>query len=342
MANTVSFNPAGTFGVCSAPYSVAVGDFNGDGKPDLVAANALSNNVSLLLNNGSGGFTSAGNFGVGDNPYSVAVGDFNGDGKPDIVSANAFSNNVSLLLNTTVTNQPPVANADTVSAAKNTAIDIAVATLLGNDTDANNDPLSITGVSNPTNGTAVLNNNGTPSNSSDDFITFTPSNGFSGTASFGYTLSDGKGGTAAATVTVAVGTVQTGGNSRDTLTGNAGNDHLAGNNGDDTLSGLAGDDTLLGGNGDDRLRGGTGNDILNGGLGNDLFILAATEGRDTVQDFTNGSDRFGLAGGLTFGQLTIAQSGSNTLISLTNGGEVLASLSGVNANLIDATDFIAA
>lgn len=287
-------------------------------------------------------FNPAGTFGVGSAPYSVAVGDFNGDGKPDIVSANAFSNNVSLLLNTTVTNQPPVANADTVSAAKNTAIDIAVATLLGNDTDANNDPLSITGVSNPTNGTAVLNNNGTPSNSSDDFITFTPSNGFSGTASFGYTLSDGKGGTAAATVTVAVGTVQTGGNSRDTLTGNAGNDHLAGNNGDDTLSGLAGDDTLLGGNGDDRLRGGTGNDILNGGLGNDLFILAATEGRDTVQDFTNGSDRFGLAGGLTFGQLTITQSGSNTLISLTNGGEVLASLSGVNANLIDATDFIAA
>src|SRR6476661_8671554 len=44
-------------------------------------------------------------------------------------------------------NTPPVANADTVSATQNTAINISVATLLANDTDANNDPLTLTGVS---------------------------------------------------------------------------------------------------------------------------------------------------------------------------------------------------
>jgi hypothetical protein len=35
----------------SFPYSVAVGDFNGDGKPDLAVANSDSNNVSVLINN---------------------------------------------------------------------------------------------------------------------------------------------------------------------------------------------------------------------------------------------------------------------------------------------------
>lgn len=107
----------------------------------------------------------------------------------------------------------------------------------------------------------------------------------------------------------------------------------------------------MGGNGVDRLDGGTGknlpigdsgNDCLRGGSGSDLFVLAATEGNDTVLDFQNRSDRFGLAGGLTFEQLMIAQSGSNTLISITNSGEVLASLTGVSASLIGETDFISA
>jgi hypothetical protein len=39
----------------SMPHSVAIGDFNGDGKPDLAVANNGSNNVSILLGNGEGG-----------------------------------------------------------------------------------------------------------------------------------------------------------------------------------------------------------------------------------------------------------------------------------------------
>jgi VCBS repeat protein len=42
---------AQSFGAGSYPYSVAVGDFNGDGALDLAVANAFSNNVSLLINN---------------------------------------------------------------------------------------------------------------------------------------------------------------------------------------------------------------------------------------------------------------------------------------------------
>src|SRR5215467_7993313 len=85
-----------------APESVAVGDFNGDGTPDLAVANIGSNNVSVLLGNGDGSFQAAQDFGAGIWPISVAVGDFNGDGKPDLAVANYGSNNVSVLINNTL------------------------------------------------------------------------------------------------------------------------------------------------------------------------------------------------------------------------------------------------
>ena len=44
------------YGAGTGPYSVAVGDFNGDGKPDLATANAYDNTVSVLLGNGDGTF----------------------------------------------------------------------------------------------------------------------------------------------------------------------------------------------------------------------------------------------------------------------------------------------
>ena len=82
------------------PRSVAIGDFNGDGKADIATPNFNSNNVSVLLGIGDGSFAAATNFAVGTGPYSVAIGDFNGDGKADIAAANINSNNVSVLLGT--------------------------------------------------------------------------------------------------------------------------------------------------------------------------------------------------------------------------------------------------
>ena len=76
------------FAVGNAPRSVAVGDFNGDGKQDLAVANAISDNVSILLGDGTGNFSAPTNFAVGNGPLSVAVGDFNGDGKQDLAVAN--------------------------------------------------------------------------------------------------------------------------------------------------------------------------------------------------------------------------------------------------------------
>src|SRR6267143_1127199 len=92
----------------SVPFSVTSGDFNGDGKLDLVTANAFwgppppegSNSVSVLLGNGDGTFQAAVNYATGSSPLSVMSGDFNGDGKLDLVTANAGSSNVSILLDT--------------------------------------------------------------------------------------------------------------------------------------------------------------------------------------------------------------------------------------------------
>ena len=68
---------------------MALADFNGDGKPDIVVANCMySDTVSVLLGNGNGTFQAQQTFATGDQPSSVAVGDVNGDGKPDIVVAN--------------------------------------------------------------------------------------------------------------------------------------------------------------------------------------------------------------------------------------------------------------
>jgi len=92
--------PGSPLPVGTNPTSVAAGDFNGDGKPDLAIANAGSNSVTVLLGSGTGGFTAAtgGPFAVGSFPSSVAIGDFNRDGKPDLAIANALDNTVTVLL----------------------------------------------------------------------------------------------------------------------------------------------------------------------------------------------------------------------------------------------------
>ena len=97
-SSLIALNAPSAFGAGTTPYSVAVGDFNGDGKLDLAVANEGSDNVSILLGNGDGTFQAAVDYGAGTDPDSVAVGDFNGDGKLDLVVANDDSNNVSILL----------------------------------------------------------------------------------------------------------------------------------------------------------------------------------------------------------------------------------------------------
>ena len=103
-ASSPSFAFRQRFNTSTRPRSVAMGDFNNDGRLDLAVANVVSNSVSVLLNStvpGSSTVTLAAkqDFGAGRGPNAVAVGDFNGDGKPDFAVINGQANSVSVLLN---------------------------------------------------------------------------------------------------------------------------------------------------------------------------------------------------------------------------------------------------
>ncbi len=126
----------------------------------------------------------------------------------------------------------------------------------------------------------------------------------------------------------------------DTLYGNTGADSLSGDEGDDILYGGKDNDTLIGNSGNDILSGDMGSDSLIGGTGSDLFVLTANGGSDIVADFEDGSDQIALAGSLTFEQLSVSTSGSSTVLSLANNGELLATLNNVQSSLIAAEDFL--
>src|SRR6266851_22740 len=70
LLSAVSFSTPANYAVGYSPHSVAVGDFNGDGKPDLAVANDGSNNVSVLLGNGDGTFQTAQMLAAGNEPSS--------------------------------------------------------------------------------------------------------------------------------------------------------------------------------------------------------------------------------------------------------------------------------
>ena len=86
------------FDLGHSAWHLAVADFNGDGKADVVAA--AGEGVRVLLGNGQGDFRPAPGspFATGKGAWQLAVGDINGDGKPDVAASNLESNTVAVLL----------------------------------------------------------------------------------------------------------------------------------------------------------------------------------------------------------------------------------------------------
>jgi len=87
-----TFQEAVSYEVFDGPHTVAIGDLDGDGNPDLAVACSIGNHfypgkVSVLLGNGDGTFQGRVDIAAGDNPYSVAIGDLDGDGDSDLAVA---------------------------------------------------------------------------------------------------------------------------------------------------------------------------------------------------------------------------------------------------------------
>jgi len=82
-------------------YSIAVGDFNADGKPDLFVTEPLTSHIAVMIGNGAGGFTEATASGfnstLANDMVDAVVGDFTGDGRTDLALSNWAQNGVMVL-----------------------------------------------------------------------------------------------------------------------------------------------------------------------------------------------------------------------------------------------------
>ncbi|MBE9171333.1 tandem-95 repeat protein [Pleurocapsales cyanobacterium LEGE 06147] len=137
-----------------------------------IGINNSVNGTAILNEEGKIEFTPAANFyGTASFNYTVTDGIENATGL------------VEVLVNPV--NDAPIANNDTITTNEDTSIIILATELLANDINVDpEDSLSISGITNSVNGTAILNNDGN--------IEFTPTANFNGTASFDYTATDGK------------------------------------------------------------------------------------------------------------------------------------------------------
>ena len=165
-----------------AAASLIANDTDADGPSLSISGVAGAINGAVTLSAGTVTFTPAANFsGAASFSYTLTDG-------------TAIDTGV-VAVTVTPVNDAPVAVDDTASVQADTALVIPHATLLGNDTDVDGPGLAITAVQDPVNGTVVLDAT---------TVTFTPSPGFSGAASFDYVVGDGTladVGTVAVTVT---------------------------------------------------------------------------------------------------------------------------------------------
>ena len=162
---------------------------------------ALPTNGNLYDGIGTGGHLIA----AGELPYAL-TGTFDqatyepgsGYSGPDAFAFEANDGQLdsapaTVSITVTHVNHPPVANDDSASTTQDTPVTVSVLT---NDTDPDNDLLTVSGTSTPAHGSTVVNAGAT--------VTYTPDTGYSGPDSFTYDVSDGNGGTASATVSITV------------------------------------------------------------------------------------------------------------------------------------------
>nr|MDJ0661384.1 SdrD B-like domain-containing protein [Crocosphaera sp.] len=215
-------------------------------------------------------------------PGFVDVSDSDG-GDPNLINLTVVDGAIYTNLNFTdrldVNNNPPQAVGDEGITGYQQTIPIYV---LSNDRDPDNDPLDISAFDpiSSAGGTITLDDNGTPNDTTDDYLSYTAPTDNSGSSpfiydTFTYTISDGND-TSSATVNVRVGGI----------IGTPGDDLLMGGDDDDVVQGLDGNDTL---------GGGKGNNVLDGGEGDDVYKINGM-GNQWIQD-PGGIDTLDASGG---------------------------------------------
>ncbi len=226
-------------GAGDAPSGLAAANFGGDGNVDLAVANRDSDNVSILLGNGTGNFTPAGTSPepAGNAPRSLVAANLGGSTSTDLAVANAESDNISVLLGNGAGNFIPAGTSPEA---------------------AGDEPFSI----------ATANLGGT---ASPDLATANPGGGIVTILLNDAPLPPVKCGGLKATKTGTAGPDLISGTARkDVIAGLGGKDKIRGRGGNDVLCGGGGRDKLIGGGGRDRLLGQAGKDICTGGPKRDV------------------------------------------------------------------------
>ncbi len=103
LINTSSFAAKSDFTAGSAPFGIATGDLDGDGKVDIAVVNASSNTISVFRNTSTAGtisFAAKVDYTTGAYPQGIAIGDVNADGKKDIIAVNYTPSSISVFKNT--------------------------------------------------------------------------------------------------------------------------------------------------------------------------------------------------------------------------------------------------
>ena len=93
------FESTGKFDVQQGPQGLVLGDFDNDSFLDMAVSHSSSDNVEILINDGTGDFQSSEVINVQDQPRSLVTADFNGDGDLDLVVANEITGSLTILNN---------------------------------------------------------------------------------------------------------------------------------------------------------------------------------------------------------------------------------------------------